>query len=41
MAGGGDQIHVGRSLDAKRMADCKSKKVKGIYEMMKALSAQD
>lgn len=41
MAGGGDQIQVARNLDAQRMAECKSKKVKGIYEMMKALSSQD
>jgi hypothetical protein len=37
--GNGDKILVPRDLDAKRIANCKSKKAKGVYEMMKVLSA--
>jgi len=35
----GDQIIVPEDLDAERIANCKSKKAKGVYEMMKALTA--
>ena len=38
--GSGDTIVVARGLDAKRVANCKSKKVKGVYDMMNALTAQ-
>ena len=37
--GGGDKIHVPITIDAKRVAACKYKKVKGVYDMMKALTA--
>ena len=37
--GSGDTIVTARNLDAKRVANCKSKKVKGVYEMMNALTA--
>lgn len=32
---GGDQIHVAPDLDQARIAACKSKKAKGVYELMK------
>lgn len=38
--GGGDKIVSSMNLDAARVAACKYKKVKGVFEMMKALSAQ-
>lgn len=37
--GSGDTIVTARNLDAQRIANCKSKKVKGVYEMMNALTA--
>mmetsp|Transcript_14564 Transcript_14564/g.22612 ORF Transcript_14564/g.22612 Transcript_14564/m.22612 type:complete len:132 (+) Transcript_14564:232-627(+) len=37
--GAGDQILVQSDIDAERIANCKSKKAKGVYEMMKALTA--
>ena len=37
--GGGDNVVSGFNLDAKRVANCKYKKVKGVFEMMKALNA--
>jgi len=39
--GGGDKLATSLNLDAKRVAACKYKKVKGVFEMMKALSAQN
>ena len=39
--GGGDKIVTSQNLDAQRVAACKYKKVKGVFEMMKALSSQD
>ena len=33
--GGGDKIHVKPDLDYQRVAQCKSKKAKGVYELMK------
>ena len=41
LSGGGDLLVVNKDIDAARIAQCKSKKVKNVYEMMKALTAQD
>lgn len=35
--GGGDSIVVRQDLDAERIAQCKSKKAKGVYAMMEAM----
>lgn len=37
--GSGDVIVVDRNVDMKRVANCKSKKAKGVFDMMAALSA--
>ena len=37
--GNGDKIYAARDIDAQRIANCKSKKAKGVYEMMKVLTA--
>ena len=37
--GSGDIIVTDRNADVKRVANCKSKKAKGVFEMMQALSA--
>ena len=37
--GSGDVIVVDRNVDVKRIANCKSKKAKGVFDMMSALSA--
>jgi hypothetical protein len=37
--GSGDVIVVDKNVDIKRVANCKSKKIKGVYDMMGALSA--
>ena len=31
----GDQIHVAEDIDAARIGACKSKKAKGVYELMR------
>lgn len=33
--GGGDQIHVAADIDFQRIGQCKSKKAKGVYELMR------
>lgn len=39
--GAGDQIVASADLDQKRMVNCKSKKARGVHEMMRALAAVD